>query len=746
MVWCSYCGKDQPTERDDINGFICCTGCGRVLDDNIYSSDPTFVKTAGGQSQFSGNFIKDGQYSSYGRLGGDLVHEYGFKSDSHEKTLEKGREEIEIIAESLSVSGREDSVNAGHRLYIIAVERNFTRGRRTKQVAAACLYIVCRQEQKPFLLIDFSDVLQINVYVLGAVFLQLCKLLRLEQHPIIQKPVDPSLFIHRFADRLVGRATTRKQFHSIANTALRILASMKRDWMQTGRKPSGVCGAALYISALSHGFGCTKADVVSIVHICEGTLTKRLIEFENTDSGSLTIEEFESKAKELEAEMQTIKVPAINTETKGIKGITDLLCEHKDTGSAHFAHGLCHSCYEEFVKLSGGIQGGSAPPAFQRAEKQRKEDALHKKQEKLLFFDEEDEEDQYQIGTQKCFEDTARMETEKEKQLNQKAVQDGNPGSQEQENAEGSNRYENIKNLYRSTASKDGYADSPNGDSQIGAVGSCLSEAVNGYRAEIDDWTQTQSQSINKVEDEMDEEIETLSDIDDEEVERYLHNKEEVRLKTLIWTEMNKEYLEEQAAKEEAIAAAEAAHAAALAAAAEGAPDAVELAAAAAAAVAKLKKDKQRKRAEESKNKVPAQSAAEATRQMLTKKKLSSKVNYDVLEKLFEDNKKNGTDMSNATEDTQNNSSVENGKRIRSVSWAEGDDANLQISKRRALYNEISSGKETKSKEEATDPKMEDEAEDEDFDIPDQDVVDHEQFQPYGLQYEHEDEYDYEEY
>jgi hypothetical protein len=28
---------------------------------------------------------------------------------------------------------------------------------------------------------------------------------------------------------------------------------------------------------------------VSIVHICEGTLTKRLIEFENTDSGSLTV-------------------------------------------------------------------------------------------------------------------------------------------------------------------------------------------------------------------------------------------------------------------------------------------------------------------------------------------------------------------------------------------------------------------------------------------------------------------------
>lgn len=745
MVWCSYCGKDQPTETDDLNGFICCTGCGRVLDDNIYSSDPTFIKGAGGQSQFAGNFVKDSQYSSYGRLGGDSVHEYGFKSDSHEKTLEKGREEIEIIAESLSVSGREDSVNAGHRLYIIAVERNFTRGRRTKQVAAACLYIVCRQEQKPFLLIDFSDVLQINVYVLGAVFLQLCKLLRLEQHPIIQKPVDPSLFIHRFADRLVGRTTTKKQFHAIANTALRILASMKRDWMQTGRKPSGVCGAALYISALSHGFVCTKTDVVSIVHICEGTLTKRLIEFENTDSGCLTIEEFENKAKELEAEMQTIKVPALNTETKGIKGITDLLCEHKDMGSTHFKHGLCQSCYEEFLKVSGGIQGGAEPPAFQRAEKQRKEDALCKIQEKSFFSDEGDEEDQGQIGTQKRFEDGSTVETEKEKQLDQKAVKDGNPGSQEQEDAEGSSHHGNSKNKYRSSASKDGYADGPNGDSQTGVMGSRISEAVIGCQAEIDDWTQTQSQASNKVGDEMDEELETLSDIDDDEVERYLHNEEEVRLKTLIWTEMNKEYIEEQAAKEEAIAAAESAHAAALAAAAEGAPDAVELAAAAAAAVAKLKKDKQRKRAEEAKNKVPAQSAAEATRQMLTKKKLSSKVNYDVLEKLFEDNKKNGTEMSNATEDTQNNLTVENGKRSRSVSWEEGDDANLQVSKRQALYNEINPGKITKSKEEVTDPKMEDEPEDEDFDIPDQDGMDHEQFQPYE-QYEHEDEYDYEEY
>ena len=28
---------------------------------------------------------------------------------------------------------------------------------------------------------------------------------------------------------------------------------MKRDWIQTGRRPSGICGAAIYIAAHVHG-------------------------------------------------------------------------------------------------------------------------------------------------------------------------------------------------------------------------------------------------------------------------------------------------------------------------------------------------------------------------------------------------------------------------------------------------------------------------------------------------------------
>ena len=53
------------------------------------------------------------------------------------------------------------------------------------QIAAAAIYIICRQEKHPFMLLDFSDVLSVNVFELGSVFLALCSILRLEEHPIV---------------------------------------------------------------------------------------------------------------------------------------------------------------------------------------------------------------------------------------------------------------------------------------------------------------------------------------------------------------------------------------------------------------------------------------------------------------------------------------------------------------------------------------------------------------------------------
>ena len=43
----------------------------------------------------------------------------------------------------------------------------------------------------------------------------------------------------RFANRMEFGEKT----HDVSMTALRLVQRMKRDWIHTGRKPSGLCGA-----------------------------------------------------------------------------------------------------------------------------------------------------------------------------------------------------------------------------------------------------------------------------------------------------------------------------------------------------------------------------------------------------------------------------------------------------------------------------------------------------------------------
>ncbi|KAL7122776.1 hypothetical protein ACP275_01G064800 [Erythranthe tilingii] len=60
-----------------------------------------------------------------------------------------------------------------------------------------------------------------------------------------------------------------------------------------------------------------------------------------------------------------------------------------------------------------------------------------------------------------------------------------------------------------------------------------------------------------------------------------------------------------------------------------------KLAAAAEEAVANSKKERRQKRADEAEKSGPAETAVESAKRMLDKKRVSSEINYDVLEKFF---------------------------------------------------------------------------------------------------------------
>jgi transcription factor IIIB 90 kDa subunit len=60
---------------------------------------------------------------------------------------------------------------AATRLYTLAVEHKFTKGRKSLNVVAVCLYVACRQkETKTYMLIDFSDLLTVNVFEVSVGF------------------------------------------------------------------------------------------------------------------------------------------------------------------------------------------------------------------------------------------------------------------------------------------------------------------------------------------------------------------------------------------------------------------------------------------------------------------------------------------------------------------------------------------------------------------------------------------------
>ncbi len=84
-------------------------------------------------------------------------------------------------------------------------------------------------------------------------------------------PTDPSLYIKRYAALL----NFGDKYDEVVRTANRIVSRMKRDWIHTGRRPAGVCGAALLLAARFHGFARNQKDILTAVRVCLNTLKQR---------------------------------------------------------------------------------------------------------------------------------------------------------------------------------------------------------------------------------------------------------------------------------------------------------------------------------------------------------------------------------------------------------------------------------------------------------------------------------------
>ena len=201
----------------------------------------------------------------------------------------------------------------GMRVYALAMGQNMIQGRTIKQVAAACLYVGCRQDKEcQVMLIDISDIigvrffflspslltaLKVSVFALGQIYNTIVSKLHLNLvSPVYE--ANPEYLIQRFVRDL----EFGDDEHRIAKEAIQILQRMKRDWILVGRRPAGVCGAAVILAARMNNYRRTVREVVYTAKVADVTINKRLDEFQVTESSKLSVDEFRHHGLELEKE------------------------------------------------------------------------------------------------------------------------------------------------------------------------------------------------------------------------------------------------------------------------------------------------------------------------------------------------------------------------------------------------------------------------------------------------------------
>lgn len=218
-----------------------------------------------------------------------------------------GVAEIRRLVEDLPIEAKDYIVGRSELLYRLASTNQFTQGRDTKAVAAVCLYYCCREggyARFPVMLMDLAAKLQINVYRLGDTYKEFQKKLYLKpdvgvEAGKVDNKIAPigRLEIEAMVERFCKRLEFGDDYRRVASDAVALVARMDRDWMVTGRRPAGLCGACIILAARMHNYRRSVREVVYVVRVADTTIIQRLEEFRRTTASRMTVKQFREGGK-----------------------------------------------------------------------------------------------------------------------------------------------------------------------------------------------------------------------------------------------------------------------------------------------------------------------------------------------------------------------------------------------------------------------------------------------------------------
>lgn len=259
---CSNCGSSD-IHTDSTRGSIYCGECGMVQEENSVVSSLQFDSSAA-KTVLHGKIINVENTN----IGTQFIDSSYYIKNT-----------IKSICIKLSL-GNEHIVCA-FRWYKLCLQYSLSKGKSILYTLSACVYITCRQESTPHLLIDFSNELRIDLFKIGKVFLKIRSLLGADI-PLI----DPSLYMHRFCAQLKFKKKEILPFSML------LVSRMKKDWILEGRRPNNSCGAALLIASRIFDEERDISEVAKVVHASIHTINKRLQEIKDTESADLHIDQF----------------------------------------------------------------------------------------------------------------------------------------------------------------------------------------------------------------------------------------------------------------------------------------------------------------------------------------------------------------------------------------------------------------------------------------------------------------------
>ncbi|KAF2860257.1 hypothetical protein K470DRAFT_247499 [Piedraia hortae CBS 480.64] len=498
------CGCDEPDIGEDADdGKTVCRNCGTQISECNIVNEVQFEETAGGAAQVQGAVV--GQHARHANTMGEWGRRMGDSNRSRSVELE--REAAAVIGALGARYDIEEDIRAEAKgFFSLIANSTFHRGRRTDQIAGCCLYYVCRKRpEKALMLIDFAEHVGANVFHFGELYKDLLKRygFSTDTESRVQHLIDWEELIMRYCKKLDFGPATK----DVASDSLRILKRMRRDWIATGRHPAGLAGACLLLGARMNNFNRSVREIVYVLKISDQTIAKRVYEFRQTKSATLSLAEFREKALKIK---HSANPPALENSKRKQKQFATLKRKRSEQ-------------HERSAGLDESLQEGIPPEVLEEPPRKR---GRQFKPEPVVLTDED-------------LIEEAVLEAEIQETMDEEVVQEAGDEVSRQKAAD------RAKALaYREREAADAQARKRRDTAGMSSWWNPQTPSTQQTLADAEDGIEG-----HPVEEYTAEQLE-LEFCNDPEVDNCLLSQEEVKLKEGIWLAHNDDWLREHYARE----------------------------------------------------------------------------------------------------------------------------------------------------------------------------------------------------